>query len=61
MFPCWRGLVDQIVFALIAALAIAVLLLKLQPFVSDSDDLVSTLAQVGAPFRWLLNSLMRLL
>lgn len=35
----------QLVFALIAALAIAVLLLKVQPFVSDSDDLVSTMAQ----------------
>lgn len=32
-------------FALVVALAIAVVLLKLQPFVSDSDDLVSTMAQ----------------
>ena len=36
----------QLVFALIAALAIAVLLLKVQPFVDDSDDHVSTMAQV---------------
>lgn len=38
-FPC------QIVFALVVTLIMAVLLLKLQPFVVDSDDSVSTMAQ----------------
>lgn len=35
----------QLVFALIVTLTMAVVLLKLQPFVSDSDDTVSTMAQ----------------
>jgi hypothetical protein len=43
---CVLIFIFQLVFALIAALAIAVLLLKVQPFVDDSDDHVSTMAQV---------------
>ena len=36
---------SQIVFALVVTLIMAVILLKLQPFVVDSDDMVSTMAQ----------------
>ncbi len=35
----------QLVFALVVTLVMAVVLLKLQPFVSNSDDTVSTMAQ----------------
>jgi hypothetical protein len=39
------GSVAQVVFAVVVVLVIAVLMLKLQPYVDDSDDTVSTLAQ----------------
>ncbi len=41
-FPC--VLFPQLVFGTIISLANATLLLKLQPYVSNSDDTVSTLA-----------------